>query len=80
MFVTWMAEHAPGDSPASLPVTGALKFPVPVGISMQHLDGLMLSCGTTAATPRQQKERPRSDIGQRGSEAQPAGTPNTLDL
>ena len=47
---------------------------------MQHLDGLMLSCGTTAATPRQQKERPRSDIGQRGSEAQPADTPNTLDL
>jgi ligand-binding sensor protein len=75
-----MAEHASGQPLAFRPVAGTLKFPVPVGISMQHLDGLMLSCGTTAATPRQQKERPRSDIGQRGSEAQPAGTPNTLDL
>jgi hypothetical protein len=38
-----MAEHASGHLPASFTVAGALKLPVPVGISMQHLDGLMLS-------------------------------------
>jgi hypothetical protein len=75
-----MAEHASGQTPASFTVMGALKFPVPVAISMQHLDGLVLSAGATAATSRQQEERPWSDVGQRGGEAQPASTASNLDL
>jgi hypothetical protein len=43
-----MAEHASGHPPASLTVAGTLKFPVQVGISMQHLEGLMLSRGAAA--------------------------------
>jgi hypothetical protein len=75
-----MAKHASGQTPASFTVTGPLKFPVSVAISMQHLDGLMLSARAAAATSRQQKERPWSDVGQRGGEAQPASTANNLDL
>ena len=37
----------------------------------------MLAAGATAATPRQQEERPRSDIGQRCGKAQPAVVPTT---
>jgi len=47
---------------------------------MQHLDGLVLSTRATAATSRQQKERPGPDVGQRGGEAQPVSTANNLDL
>jgi hypothetical protein len=75
-----MTKHAAGQSTASLTVAGALKLAVPVGVSVQHLDGLMLAAGATAATPRQQEERPRSDIGQRCGKAQPAGSPNNLYL
>ena len=75
-----MAKHAPGQSAACFTVAGTLKLPVPVPISMQYLDGLVLSAGAAAATSRQQKERPWSDVGQRGCEAQPPSTANNLNL
>jgi hypothetical protein len=80
VFVIRMAEHASGQTPASFTVTSALKFPVPIAISMYHLDGLVLSAGATAATSGEQKERPGPDVGQRGGEAQPASTANNLHL
>src|SRR5512133_2885796 len=80
VFVTGMTKHAAGQSTASLAVAGALKLAVPVGVSVQHLDGLMLAAGATAAATRQQEERPKSDIGQRCGKAQPAGRPDDLYL
>ena len=74
-----MAKHAPGQSAACFTVAGTLKFPVPVAVPMQHLDGLVLSTRAAAPPSRQQEERPRSDVGQRG-EAQPPSTANDLDL
>jgi hypothetical protein len=50
-----MAEHAPGHPPASLTVAGTLKFTVQVGISMQHLEGLMLSRHASAWPGGQQE-------------------------
>jgi hypothetical protein len=65
VFVTGMTKHAAGQSTASLTVACALKPAVSVGISVQYLNGLVLAAGATAATPRQQEERPRSDVGPR---------------
>jgi hypothetical protein len=45
VFVTGMTKHAAGQSTASLTVAGALKLAVPVGISVQYLNGLMLAAG-----------------------------------
>jgi hypothetical protein len=75
-----MMKHAAAQSTASLTVAAGLKLTVPIGISMEHLEGLMLAAAATAATLRQQKERPRSDIGQRCGEAQPTGTSDNIDL
>jgi hypothetical protein len=80
VFVSGVTKHAAGQPTAFLTVAGSLKLAVSVGISVQYLNGLMLAAGATAATPRQQEERPRSDVGQRCGEAQPAGSPNNLYL
>jgi hypothetical protein len=53
VFVTGMTKHAAGQSTAFLTVAGSLKFAVPIGISVQHLNGLMLAAGAAAATSRQ---------------------------
>src|SRR5829696_788605 len=79
MVVAGMAEHASGHSPVSLTVAGALKRPIPVPVSIQHLDGLMLSTPAFSPSPGQQQERSGPDVGQRGGEPQSSDITDNLD-
>ena len=79
VVATGVVKHASGHSPVPLAVAGTLKHPVLVAVSMQHLDGLMLSGPTFTPSPGQQKERPGPDVGQRGGEPQSSDTTNNLD-
>jgi hypothetical protein len=58
-----VTQHAAGQSPASLTIAGTLKLAVPIAISVQYLNSLMLSLRTSAPPPRQQEERSGTDIG-----------------
>jgi hypothetical protein len=73
-----MAKHATGHPPVSLTVPVALKHAVVIDISMQQLDGFMLSGRAVTAPTGQEEQRSWSDVGQGRGEPQPTGIPDDL--
>jgi hypothetical protein len=79
MIMARMDQHAPGHSTEAGTIARALEYAIPVEISMQGLDRLVLSRLALATPPGQKKKGSRTDVGQGSSEPEPSGTTHDLD-